>query len=287
MYTDEELEQIRGSGGNSECPNSRIIKRHFIVSMLVSSFATVLIIYLSLSSLAMVSVATSVGGSGGFLLEFQEIKQETLAGEDPDEFFIYPVVAETSKCESTVETPTGQPDPTDNERALPLLKAQIEEADITSNTSLSFKKGITTPNILGLGNITVKVNNNITDTDGNVVGYGDVEIGNTSIIISELSAKRLQLTDASIDERVSDPTVAASESGFEKESPFGPSTEFVQSPDPANLGELVVSGEGAKIVSGSGIAHFVSFGNLRITNLNLEIEYNDADAPVSTQKCPI
>ena len=287
MYTDEELEEIRETVERDDSPGGKTVKKDFLISMFVSSFATVLLIYLSLSSIMMVSVATSVGGSGGFLLEFEEIRQETISGEEPDEFFIYPVAAETSKCKSTVQTPTGQPDPGNNEQALPLLKAQIEDADVVSNTSLTFKKGVKTPNIFGLDNFVIKINNEITDSNGNVVGYGNVEIGNTSIIISDLSADRLQLTDASIDERKSDASVTTSASDFRQESPFGPTTGFVENPNPANLGELVVNGEEATITQGSGVAHFVSFDNLRLTSLNLEIEYNANNPPVSTQNCPI
>lgn len=290
MYTEEDLEEIREKKRGEEDtgkPKGEVDKSHFTVSLLISTFATIFLIYLSLSSIMMVSVAVSVGGTGGFFLEFEEIKQETLVGESPDEFFIYPVAAETSECKSTIDTASGRPNPGDSERAIPLLKAQIEEASVTSNTSLEFMKGVDTPDIIGIENFVIKVNNNITDTNGDVIGYGDVDIGNTSIIISELRAERLQLANASIDERKSNNSVTASDSGFAEESPFGPSKGFVKDPNPSRLGELVVSGQEVTITKGSGVAHFVSFESLDITSINLEIDYNVSNAPVSTNSCPV
>lgn len=286
MFDEEELNRIREEGGDNGL-KSRVSKKDFVYTLFVSSLAAMLVIYLSLSSIAMVSVALSVGGSGGFLLEFEEIKQERLAGEDPKQFYIHPVAAQTSKCRSTIDTTSGKPDPGDNDQALPLLKAQIQEAEVTTNTSLSFKKGIKTPDILGIDNFTVEINNRMTDSNGNTVGFGDVEIGNTSIIVSELEANRLQLSNATIDERKSDSSVTAGESDFAEESPFGPSPGYIVNPDPSKLGELVVNGEDITITKGSGIAHFIGFESLRITSLNLELDYDTKDAPVSSQNCPV
>jgi len=287
MFDDGELEQIKGRIEEERPSEGRVVRKDFVFSLFISVFAAMLVIYLSLSSLAMVSVALSVGGSGGFLLEFEELKQETLAGEEPDDFFIYPVAAETSNCESTIDTTSGKPDPADNDQALPLLKAQIEEAEVGTNTSFSFKKAIKTPNITGINNITVELNNEIEDSSGGTVGFGDVDIGNTSIILSELRADRLQLTNATIDERKSDSSITTSDSDFEIESPFGPSPGYVRNPDPATLGELVVDGEEVIIKKGSGVAHFIGFESLRVTSLNLELKYDAAEAPVSDQNCPV
>jgi hypothetical protein len=288
MLDEEELEQVRE--GCSSSPSGKIIKKNLAVTLFVSVFILSVVLYLSFSSLMTVGMATSVSGAGGFIVSIEEVTQQT-----GDEFFIHPVAAETSECENTVNTAEGRPNPTDSDQALPALRAQIENAQITDNTSISFKKGIKTPNIVGIDNFVVSINNNLTDVNGNLVGYGPVEINNASLIVSELSARRLQLTNAKINERRSNDQVTASEPDFETESPFGPTPQYRKNPDPAELGELVVSGEGVKIEDATAVAHYVGFTSLVFGDalgsppgiLNLEIKYDVNNPPIPNQNCPV
>jgi hypothetical protein len=277
--------------GMEERPKSRIVKKDLFITVMTSGFFLFIVVYISFSSLAAVSMATSVGGAGGFLIEIEEISQS--AG---NELFIHPVADETSECESTIDTAGGRPNPGAGESALPLLKAQIENAEVASNTSIAFKKGIETPSLLGIDNFVISIDNKLTDANGNFVGYGPVEVGSASIVVSELSAERLELTNAKINERKSDSGATASDAGFTESSPFGPSPEYVQDPDPAKLGELVVSGEGVRLKRATGIAHVVTFTKLDFGTtfgspagqLNLDVKYNVNNPPTSGgATCPI
>jgi len=289
MFDEEELERVRENQGTE--PSGRIVKKDLAITLFISAFVLSVVLYLSFSSLLAVSMATSIGGTGGFIVEIEEVTQQT-----GNEFFIHPVAAETSECENTVDTADGRPDPLDGDTALPALRAQIENAEITSNTSVSFKKGIETPSIIGIDNFVLSINNNLTDSNGNFVGHGPVEINDASLIVSDLSAQRLQLQNAKINERRSDVQVDTSDPEFASNSPFGPSPEYRNSPDPAELGELVVSGEGINLNDATAVAHYVGFTDLTFGDtlgsppglLNLEIKYNVNDPPVpGGQSCPV
>jgi len=93
------------------------------------------------------SSAVVITGAGGF---FADIEKITANGA-----FIYPAMAQTASCESTISTTDGRPE--NGDTALPLLRVDLAGATIPSGNSIELIKTVNTPIIPSIDNFSVVV----------------------------------------------------------------------------------------------------------------------------------
>jgi len=99
----------------------------------------------------------------------------------------------------------------------------------------------------------------LSDTAGDVSDTGNVTLGDSSLVVSRLTADNIDLTTTLIDEDYSDNT-------FENPR-FGPD------------GELTVSGDQLKLTNATGVLHQAAFSVLALENISVSTEFNP-DSPL-------
>jgi hypothetical protein len=228
--------------------------KRFIVSI-ASSFAFLLVILVLVFSGSLVTAVT-ISDVGGFHAEIGRVEGTGVT--------MYPVVGETSVCR---DESGASPDPDSGEEALPMLRVDVAGASVGQYQPLEFRKDIYTPNILGMAGVRITVTR--------PTGFGKVELGDASIQLTRLDANEIYLeNDLVIDDRNATTT-------------FGDPPQYdYQEPG----GEFIFEGQDAYIEDAEAVVHYVSFSELSMPQMRLELEYvedeNDLDYAERVD-CPV
>jgi hypothetical protein len=273
MYTDDEIEDIREENGEDDTggTDSYTSARKLSTSLLLSFVLLSIVAY---SVFGTGAAAVVVSGAGGFYAEIDQINANGA--------FIYPTVAQTANCESTVTTASGRP--AGGQTALPLLRLDLAGASIPAGDSVRFIKTVKTPNLLGsppIDNFTVIIE------QGN--NPGPTQLEDTTVLVKSLEGENLGLGRTIGNESFTRP---AGDNPAPKNEIFGPSVPNYfentgQKKDLSVLGEFAIKGETASVTDANAVAHLVSFESLRIPDLNLKLEYNQFGQYAPSGGCPI
>jgi hypothetical protein len=270
MYTDDEVEEIREekAEAGTDGSDSRTSVKRLSVTFLMSLLALSLVAYLALGT---GTAAVVVSGAGGFYAEIDQINANGA--------WIYPTVAQTATCPSTVTTSDGRPE--DGDTALPLLRVDLAGASIPAGDSVRFIKSINTPNVFGINTFSVVVQ------QGN--NPGSTQLDDTTVLVTELSGENLGLGETIANESYSQP---AGNDPPPRNEIFGPSRpNYFQnnglSKNLSVLGEFAIKGETGSVTNAQGIAHLVAFESLRIPDLNLTIAYDQYQQYEPSGGCPV
>lgn len=268
MFDDDELEQIREDRGDwqghidrQKVKKSRTSTRIFAGSAAASFVAVGFLVFLVLSGM-MGSALVGLAGLGGFSADIEE-----LVGNDVS---IYPAIGPTAACPSTFTggdyVEGGGQDGNEvlengNDVAtVPQLRADISNATVPVGSNLTLNKDIQVPEILSLSMIRVSIRQ-----DPSLGEVGNVTLGNTSLYVTGLTASRLTAFDTKIGEYYTDGTTSNPK--------FGSTGEFVLEGTSGTDNQV-------QIINASGRAHFLSFEELTLPNLDLAIEYyNSSSVP--------
>ncbi len=266
MFTDEEVEAIREDADvGTTYVRERTSPKRFTSSIVVSLVLAVLMVAFTLS---VGTVGALVAGAGGIQGDI-----DMLVGQD---VAIYPSAGESATCPSSV-VPTqfdGRPDPGGGDHALPVLNAEVEQATIPAGESLFLHKGIRLPDaIVGIDNISILLSQE--------EPYGETIVDDTTFTVTQLRAEEVDFGQTIINEQYTEVGTSDPERAV-----FGPGpgtwSDFVVE----EMGEFYLSGEGATLVGANGVIHYLSFSQLSIDNLRIEVEYNRGDAAVPVGDCP-
>ncbi len=230
----------------------------FGVSMTLSGVVLVVLVALVLSgNLAMAGV--TISDVGGFHAQIDRVEGDGVT--------FYPVAGESSACR---DTRTGDyPDPQPGEEALPMLRADIDGASIGQYQNVEFRKDVHLPEIVDMAGIRVSLTR--------PTGFGnEVTLGDASIEFTRLDAEEIDLqTDLVIDDR---------HGGGQT---FGDPPEFdFQEPG----GEFVFEGQDAYIEDAEAVVHYLSFSNLTLPALEMNVEYVENEANLDYAEpvdCPV
>jgi len=275
MFDEDELEQIRDERDDWQGHvDRRTVKKSrtsgkLLAGSLGGSFVVVgFMIFLVFSGMVG-SALVGLGGLGGFSADI-----EKLVGSDVS---IYPAIGPTAGCPSGFtdgefvngsDSPNALDEQPDNSvKTVPQLKAEIASAEIPNGTNLTLNKDIAVPEIINLRMIRISIGQDasINPSAAGGEGVGGVNLGDTALYVTGLKAGRLQAFDTQIGESYTD--------GTSTNPKFGPGGAFVLEGTAGGNGDNQVTLSNAK-----ARAHFLSFANLTLPNVNLAIEYyNDSD----------
>ncbi len=257
MFDQDELEELREDRYQWQGHVRRDVRtekhtetsgRIFFSSVGAAVMMSVMLVVLMVSSSGTLALI-GVTGIGGFGAEIDE-----LVGEDVE---IFPALGPTAACPSeATDGDFHDGNMSDSEMdgtTLPQLRAEITDADVPSGSEIVFFKDIEVPAITGLEMIRVGIGQQDDQEAGNVT------LGDAALHVTALEADRLQAFDTEIREQYSDGTA---------DNPrLGPEGEFVvtgTAEDDEN--QVVIEGASAR-------AHFLSFSELQMPYLVLDIEY--------------
>lgn len=276
MFDDNELEQIReerddwqGHVDRQTVKRSKTSGKIFFGSVGASLVVVSFMVFLTFSG--MVSAALiGVTGIGGFGATIDELE-----GEDVE---IYPALGPTAACPSDgtggefVDGGDALAGEDDNSvETLPQLRADITDAEIPQGSEITFNKDLAVPEIIDLELIRISITQNASIPNGDGV-VGDVELGNASLYVTGLQAEELQAFDTEIAESFSDGSA--------------------DHPRLGNEGEFVVTGTAedddnrVEISGATGRAHFLSFSELTLPNLELAIDYYQSEDDIPDDQLP-
>lgn len=265
MFDEDELEEIRderddwqGHVDRQTVKKSRTSGKLLAGSLGGSLVVVGLMIFLVFSGIVG-SALVGLGGLGGFSADI-----EKLEGNDVS---IYPAIGPTAGCPSgftngDFTNGTGIEGESDNSiTTVPQLKAVISKAEIPNGTNLTLNKDIAVPMIDSLEMIRVSIGQDgtINPSAAGGEGIGGVNLGDTELYVTGLKAGRLKAFDTQIGESYTD--------GTSNNPRFGPGGEFVLE------GTATGGNNQVTLSNATARAHFLSFANLTLPNLDLAIEY--------------